>query len=138
MNCVVLKRFLVLNLLLCWRYWKQDYFECLQFMSIVGWSGGIHTGFLCFAVCKLEAKLHQNETNTKRTVHRVDCDQIVKKMPFFLFLSICVTFPSHLLLNTFFLKKGKFWTNWVWFQKWEDAGLLWRNIVSDGACTPSL
>ena len=45
----------------------------LHFMLIVR-SGGIHAGFFlfrCCAVCKPGAKLHQNKTDTKRTVHRM-------------------------------------------------------------------
>lgn len=58
--------------------------DCLNVrqMSIVR-SGGVYTGFLCCAVCEPRAELHQNKTNTKRTVHRMYPSYFAKRNSLF-------------------------------------------------------
>lgn len=58
--------------------WKRDYFECFKIhvdCREVWWHSHwiflCCDFFLCVCICKLEAKLHQNETDPKRTVHRM-------------------------------------------------------------------
>lgn len=118
---------------------KNWFFECYISCRLCGPVAlALDSLFCCCAVCKPGAKLHQNTTDTKRTVHRMymwrgnwaqmcsDCQEVPLLFFFWLFFLVS---SSILLVNlqTQEGQKQELLTIWVWFQ--ENAGYFCRGGI---------